>query len=101
MKNLPPGSYKEVGYCILLSSKIQVKELTISTFVNSNLIQGSISDTTVKNMVIGNIIPRSGTPYPTTYNIFASWDPNNIYFYAVGSGYINGHMILIRYIILH
>ena len=52
-------------------------------------------------MVIGNIIPRSGTPYPTTYNIFASWDPNNIYFYAVGSGYINGHMILIRYIILH
>ena len=90
-----------VGYCILLSSKIQVHESTIQTFVNSNLIKGTISDTSVKNMVIGNLIPRDGTPYPTTYNIFASWDPNNIYLYAVGSGYVKGHMIFIRYIILH
>ena len=90
-----------VGYCILLSSKIQVRDSTINTFVNSNLIKGTIRDTSVKNMVIGNIIPRDGTPYPTTYNIFASCDSNNIYFYAVGAGYVNGHMLVIRYIILH
>lgn len=97
----PPSSHSHSNY--KLSSEITRGTLTLNQYIDSSHIAGSKSVGTQFNQCVCSVvvIENTGTPHDQVTNLYVTQISNGtLRVTAKGSGFVNGHQLLVGYIIV-